>query len=70
MSAVLSTLTWRTWLVTVAAAGAVGLVLLAAPGDSRGAVRRCRGLRQRPGRSGRRPLGPPLQSPGTASGAR
>ena len=34
MSAVLSTLTWRTWLVTVAAAGAVGLVLLAAPGDT------------------------------------
>ena len=27
-------LTWRTWLVTVAAAGAVGLVLLAAPGDA------------------------------------
>ena len=35
MSAVAqSSLTWRTWLVTVAAAGAVGLVLLAAPGDA------------------------------------
>jgi pimeloyl-ACP methyl ester carboxylesterase len=34
MSAVLSTLTWRTWLVTVAAAGAVGLVLPAASSDA------------------------------------
>ena len=34
MSAVSSSPTWRTFLVTVAAAGAFGLVLLAAPGDA------------------------------------
>jgi hypothetical protein len=34
MSAVALSPTWRSWLVTVATAGAVGLLLLAAPGDA------------------------------------
>src|SRR5262249_1835910 len=38
MSAVSSSPTWRTVLVTVAAAGAVGLVLLAAPSDAQTAT--------------------------------
>jgi hypothetical protein len=53
--------TWRHVLVTVAAAGAFSLVLLAAPQRrADGSVRRCPGLRQRPGRSGRRQSHSPL----------